>query len=100
MSPLSKGLGVLFGLPVLLGIGFFYYFLTTGEDRMRSACIQVKPGMTFVQLKEFAMNHNLSLPGKDSGIIFMGELRSFGRHACRVVIEAGVVHDSDYSYTD
>ena len=36
MSPIAKGLVLLFGFPVILAILFFYFFMSTGEERMRT----------------------------------------------------------------
>ena len=100
MSPIAKGLGLLVGMPLLLAIVFFYYFMSTGEERMRTSCSQIKRGMTLAELKEFALDHNLSPPSKESGITALGELRSFGRHTCKISLDAGIVTDSEYSYAD
>jgi hypothetical protein len=59
MSPLAKGLGALFGLPIVLAIIFFSYFNLTGEDRMRAVCGEVKPGMTRAQVNQFVLDKRL-----------------------------------------
>lgn len=100
MSPLKKGLGILFGLPILLSIVFFYYFLSTGEERIKAVCAQITPGMTSARLKDFSRENRLNAPGKESGVVFLAESRSFGRHACKIELDAGVVSSSDYSFTD
>jgi hypothetical protein len=100
MTPLVKGLGILFGFPVVLSIGFFAYFTATGEDRMTRLCQQVVPGMTAAQLKEFAQENRLTGPNKDAGVTVLGDTRSYGRHACMVTLEAGVVKLSKYTFSD
>jgi hypothetical protein len=100
MTPLAKGLVLLFGVPVVLGIGFFYYFSATGEERMRNLCVQVKPGISLDQLKAFAQENNIRTSVNQEGTSFLGDARSYGRHTCKVVVEAGIVKSADYSFAD
>ena len=104
MSPLTKGLGILFGMPVVLTAVFFTYFITTGEERMKAICAEVTPGMSYAQLKEFALDKRLRVPnrepGQESGVVFLADSRSYGRHACRVELEAGLVKLAAYSFVD
>lgn len=100
MSPLAKGLGALFGLPIVLAIIFFTYFNLTGEDRMRAICSQVKPGMTGAQLKQFVLDNRLNNSGAVAGTSFLADSRSYGRHTCRVTMDAGVVKEAEYNFAD
>lgn len=100
MSPLTKGLGALFGLPIVLAIIFFSYFNFTGEDRMRAICRQVKPGMTWAQLNQFVLDNRLNGSGADKGVSFLGDSRSYGRHTCKVTMEAGAVKAAEYNFAD
>ena len=100
MSPLAKGLGILFGLPIVLAIIFFSYFELTGADRMRALCSQVKPGMTGVQLKQFVLDNRLDVSGAAKGASVLGNPRSYGRHACKVTMEADAVKAAEYEFTD
>jgi hypothetical protein len=67
MSPLAKGLGALFGLPIVLAIIFFSYFNLTGEDRMRAVCGEVKPGMTRAQVNQFVLDKRLDVRRRQWG---------------------------------
>lgn len=100
MNPLTKGLGILFGIPIALSVVFFYYFMSTAEGRMRANCEHVLPGTSIEQLAQFSKEHNLTAPSKDSSVSFLAERRNFGRHACKIVLEAGVVKSSEYSQAD
>lgn len=100
MSPLAKGLGALFGLPIILAIIFFSYFNLTGEDRMRAICKQVKPGMTVAQLNQFVLDNRLNDSGADKRVSFLGDPRSYGRHTCKVTMEAGAVKAAEYNFAD
>jgi hypothetical protein len=99
MTPLGKGLVLLLGVPAVMGIGFFYYFSATGEDRMRAVCGEVKPGMTTAQLVSFARERNFRPPANE-GVTFFADSRSYGRHSCRIDLQAGVVQSATYSYAD
>lgn len=100
MSPLAKGLGALFGLPIVLAIIFFSYFNLTGEDRMRAVCGEVKPGMTRAQVNQFVLDKRLDGSAADRGVSFLGDSRSYGRHSCKVTMEADTVKAAQYSFAD
>jgi len=95
-----KGLLLVFGVPLLFGMAYFSYALATGEQRVREVCEQIKPGVTLVQLKEFAEYHGLTAPSKDSGVTYLGESRTYGRFTCKLVLDAGIVQSSEYSRAD
>lgn len=90
------------GIGLLFYVGYFYYSLTTGKERMTEICRQMKPGMPVEQLISLAKEHSLgpSMPKPDTKLTYLAELRSFGRHACRVELENGVVKNATYNYAD
>jgi hypothetical protein len=100
MNSMIKGLGLVFGVPLLFGMAYYSYAMATGEKRMKEVCSQIKPGVTLVQLKEFAEVYGLTSPSKDAGVTFLGESRTYGRFTCKVVLEAGVVKSSEYAHAD
>jgi hypothetical protein len=100
MNPVAKGLLFVFGVPVLFGISYFYYAMSTGEKRMKEVCGQIKPGMNLAQLKAHAEEHGLKAPNRDSGITYLPETKTYGRFACKVVLDAGIVKSSEYNYAD
>ena len=100
LSPLAKGLMLLFGVPIVLTIGFVSYFEATGESRITYVCKKIAPGMGLTQLKEFALEHKLSVPGRGSGTVFLGDARSYGRHTCKVILDGDVVKSAEYSFAD
>lgn len=82
------------------GIVYQIYGYATGKDRMKATCAAIKPGMTVSELKEFAHSHGLHSPKRDSGLMYLAEARSFGRYACKVLLETGVVKQSEHNYAD
>jgi hypothetical protein len=90
------------GFGFLLYFGYFYYSLTTGKERMTEVCRQMKPGMTIEQLTSLAKENGLGprMPKPDTTLTYLAELRSFGRHACRVELENGIVKNATYNYAD
>lgn len=100
MSALTKGLLLVFGAPLLIGVAYFYGSLATGEERMRQVCAEIKPGASLTQVKDIAAEHGLSAPTKDSGVAHLAEGRTYGRFSCAVEFEAGVVKSSIYSFAD
>ncbi len=100
MTPLAKGLGLLIGAPIILTIIFFTYFNATGEDRMRSVCKQVTPGMTVAQLNVFIGEWKLAGTVPESGVALLGQPKSYGRHTCKVTVTAGAVTAAEYNFAD
>jgi len=100
MSPLAKGLVLLFGVPVVLGGIFFTYFSATGEERMRGVCQQIPSGMRFSELTTLAQNYNFAAPLEQSGVYLLHDARSYGRHTCKIVLEQGTVQSATYNFAD
>lgn len=100
MTPFAKGLGLLFGLPVVLTVIFVTYFNVTGESRMRHVCGEVKAGMNKVALAKFIDDYSLNGNPVDSGAVVLSSAKSYGRHTCKVDMEAGVVKAANYRFAD
>jgi hypothetical protein len=100
MNAMIKGLGLVFGVPLLFGMAYYSYAMATGEKRMKEVCGQIKPGVTFAQLKEFAEVYGLTSPQQEAGVTFLGESRTYGRFSCKVVLEAGTVKSSEFASAD
>jgi len=90
------------GLALLLYITYYTYSLATGKDRMTEVCNQIKPGMTIGQLIKLAEEHGLGPRNLAPGtkLAYLAEARSFGRHACKVELDAGIVNSATYNYAD
>jgi hypothetical protein len=100
MNAMVKGMGLVFGVPLLFGMAYYSYAMATGEKRMKEVCGQIKPGVTFVQLQEFAEVYGLTPPHQEAGVSFLGESRTYGRFTCKVVLEAGAVKSSEFASAD
>jgi hypothetical protein len=97
-----KAIPAIFGAALLIYIAYTVYSQVTGKERMTEVCKQIQPGMPVEQLAAFAKEHGLG-PGKPHAgtkLTYLAELRSLGRHACRVELEAGIVKDVAYNYAD
>ena len=99
---LRKWTGRIVGAAFLYYIGYFYYSLGTGKERMTEICSQMSPGMSVEQLVLLARKYDLgpSMPRPDAKVSYLAEVRSFGRHACRVELENGVVKSATYNFAD
>ena len=93
---------LLAGISLLAYSGYFYYSLATGEERVTALCNQITPGMSRDELIRLAKQQGLgpSMPGPDAKLAYLAELRSFGRHACRVELDSSVVKAASYSFAD
>lgn len=101
-TPTRRWILLLAGIALLACVGYFYYSLATGEDRMTEVCNQIRPGMTVSQLTRLAEEHGLGARNLNPGtkLAYLPEHRSFGRHACRVELDAGIVKSAAYNYAD
>lgn len=87
---------------LLLYVGYFVYSLATGRERVSAICRQITPGMQVEALAVLAQEHGLG-PGRlRAGVprMYLAESRSYGRHACRVDLENGVVTGAEYNFAD
>lgn len=90
------------GAAFVLYVAYFAYSLATGRERMTDLCRQITPGMTIDRLLMLAQDNGLGPRRLDAGtkLAYLAETRSFGRHACRVELEHGVVKSATYNYAD
>lgn len=99
---LGKQILSLAGAALLAWMAWFAYSMVTGGERMTGVCAQVRPGMTVGELTRFAEEHGLG-PRRltaQTRLAYLAESRSFGRHACRVELERGVVIRATYNFAD
>ena len=89
-------------MAMLTYLGFFYYSLATGKERVSALCSQMRPGLRVADVVVFAKTHGLGpgTPKSDAKLMYLAETRSFGRHACRVQLENGVVTSATYNFAD
>jgi hypothetical protein len=90
------------GAAFVLCVAYFAYSLATGKERMTNLCQQITPGMTVDRLLMLAEANGLGPRRLDAGtrLAYLAETRSFGRHACRVELDHGVVKNATYNYAD
>lgn len=91
------------GIAFVAYVAYFVYSMATGEERMTAVCQTINPGMTVEQLVLLAEEHGLgprrNLDTKTSNT-YLAETRTFGRHACKVGLDAGIVKHSSYNFAD
>lgn len=98
----GRRIALLFGVALLLYVAYSGYSQLTGKERMTEICKQIEPGMTAEQLAGFAKEHGLGSgrPHTGTKLLYLAEARSFGRHACRVELDAGIVKSVTYNFAD
>lgn len=98
MKNIFKWSSLLVGVWLVGYIGYFYYSLATGKERVTAICNQITVGMTIDDLSRLARQHDLgpSMLRADAKLVFLAESSSYGRHACRVEITNGVVKSANY----
>lgn len=98
MSTLSVVKNSFFALLLLGGVAYYVNNFVLAEGRVKDLCSQIKPGMPLADLKAFGLKHGLGpQPGKDFGIVFMGERKTNGRYGCKIFLEAGSVKTAEYN---
>jgi hypothetical protein len=86
---------------VVAGMGYCTSNFISAEARVKAVCEQIKPGMPIAELQAFGLEHGLGgLPYPQPGINFMVEKKTAGRFGCKVVLEAGVVKEASYHFSD
>ncbi len=87
-----------FAALLLAGAAWYVVNFIWAESRVKALCSQIKPGMPMAELKAFGLQHGLGpQPGKEFGIVFMGERKTNGRYSCKIFLEAGVVKTAEYN---
>ncbi|MCX7066434.1 MAG: hypothetical protein NTW85_01870 [Methylococcales bacterium] len=90
---------IIFGLLIMSG-SYYSYNFATAETRVRELCGQIKSGMTISELRTFGIEHELLRPRNESGINYMVESKTYGRYGCKVLLEAGIVKNAEYTFAD
>jgi hypothetical protein len=100
MAKIRKMFVGIFLLATVGGLAYYTYGYINAENRVREICFQIKPGMSRAELKTFGSEHGLRSNPPDAGIYYMAETRTFGRYACKVVLDQGVVKQAEYDFAD
>jgi hypothetical protein len=101
MKKFRRTFYVSISLLIMAGLVYLFYGFSTAEGRVKAACSQIKPGISISQLSVFADEYGLSpRPRNEAGINYMVEKKSYGRHGCKVMLEAGVVKAVEYNFAD
>lgn len=78
--------------------------MVTGEKRVTELCRQITLGMTFSQVQAFAVEHGIDAPrlhlNAELKVAYLTEIRTMGRHTCKVELESGLVKSSEYRFYD
>lgn len=88
------------GILLVALLGYAFYIFGGAESRMRKICAEITPGMSFGELEVLATDRGLLPPHRESGLNILAETKSFGRWACMVTLENGVVSKSEYNFAD
>jgi hypothetical protein len=89
------------GLMLLAGISYCTLNFASAQGRIQDLCRQTKLGMSLSELRLFASAHGLGpQPRMQSGVNYLVESQTFGRHGCQIVLEAGQVTSADYNFAD
>lgn len=84
-----RGVLVFLGAWLLIGTALVFYGLYGAEDRVKTTCAEIAPGMQLEALVAFAESRGMTfgLTGKDMAEeAILSEKRSGGRHGCRVEV--------------
>ena len=99
MSPLRRKFNVAVGVVLLLIPAYCGYNFATAKARVRELYTQIKPGMSLSDFQTFVSEHGL-WPRPREGVNYAVESRTFGRWGCKVIVEKGVVNQSEYNFAN
>jgi len=77
------------------------YWFATAEGRVRKLCGNMHEGMPIAKLDQYASDNGLrSRATRSSGVSFLVESKTFGRHGCKVETAEGVVQKVEQTCAD
>jgi hypothetical protein len=100
MSRRSRVVAATIVSAAVAGVAYVIHGFATAEERMKATCAQIKPGMALSALTAFAEGRGLMKPRTDTGVVYLAERRSYGRHACKVTLGRGFVVESEHNYAN
>lgn len=98
-----KGVLILLGLWLVIGVGLIAYRLAGANDRVTAVCESIKPGTNVEQLAVMDDKKGLRFkpaPMKDAEVVYLPETRSGGRYGCRIRLHQDVVKEATTYHVD
>lgn len=100
ISPRRKRIGVVFGVLLLAGLGWFFWPFVAGPGHMQSFCSSLSVGTSVAQVQTQAAQHGYRVSSLIEGRVFVYDPASFGRLTCNLEYGSDGLVLSVYSFND
>jgi hypothetical protein len=100
ISSRRKRIGVVLGVLLLVGLGWFVWPFIVGPRQMQSFCSSLAVGSSVAQVRAQAAQHGYRVSSLIEGRAFVHDPRSFGRFTCDVQFGSNGLVSSVYSFND
>jgi hypothetical protein len=100
ISSRRKRIGVVFGILLLAGLGWFYWPFAAGPGQMQSFCSSLAAGASVAQVQEQAAQHGYRVSSLVDNRAFVHDSGSFGRFICNLEFGSEGLVSSVYSFND
>lgn len=95
-----RRIGVLLGVMLLAGLGWFFWPFVAGPGQMESFCSSLEAGTSFARVKEEAAQHGYRVSSLVENRAFVHDSGSFGRYTCNLEFESDGLVSSVYFFND
>jgi hypothetical protein len=100
ISSRRKRIGVVFGILLLAGLGWFYWPFAAGPGQMQSFCSSLAAGASVAQVQAQAAQHGYRVSSLVDNRAFVHDSGSFGRFICNLEFGSEGLVSSVYSFND
>jgi hypothetical protein len=95
-----RRIGVLLGVLLLVGLGWFFWPFVSGPGQMQTFCSSLAAGTSVAQVQDQAAQHGYRVSSLVGGRAFVHDSGSFGRFTCSLEFGSEGLVSSIYSFND
>lgn len=100
ISSRRKRIGVVFGVLLLAGLGWFYWPFAAGPGQMQNFCSSLAAGTSVAQVQAQAAQRGYRVSSLVENRAFVHDPGSFGRFTCTLEFGSDGLVSSVYSFND
>jgi hypothetical protein len=100
ISSRRKRIGVVLGVLLLAGLGWFFWSFVAGPGQMQSFCGSLAVGTSVAQVQAQAARHGYRVTSLIESRAFVHDPGSFGRFTCSLEFGSEGLVSSIYSFND
>jgi hypothetical protein len=100
ISSRRKRIGVVFGVLLLAGLGWFFWPFVAGPGLMQSFCSSLEAGVSVAQVQAQAAQRGYRVSSLIEDRAFVHDTGSFGRFTCNLEFGSEGLVSSTYFFND